>query len=141
MKAFSEYFPPLFLLLNGITYCVIAWLFGNNPEGWFAALEIALPSAVGMTELNAMYVGLLFAVGLYLLLAAMADGLQMGACVYLLFSYAGLAGARGWGIFISRAYNDLLVQLFIAEALSVAGAIVALYCLYLNSLRRRNPYY
>jgi hypothetical protein len=100
-----------------------------------------LQLARGLTELNAMYVGLLTGGGLFLLLAAMADSLQLGAMLYLLLSYCGLALLRGWGIFVHQAYNDLMVQLFIAEVLSVAGTVVALYCLYLNSLRRRNPYY
>ena len=71
----------------------------------------------------------------------MVESLRVGATTYLLFSYAGLAGMRGYGIFVAGAYNDLMVQLFISEVLALAGTVVALYCLYLNSLRRRNPYF
>ena len=141
MKAFSEFFPPIFLLLNGALYLLIAWLFGSDPQTWFAAVDISLPGAVGMTELRATYVGLLAGTGLFLIIAGMVENLQLGATLYLLFAYAGFATLRGWGIFIQRAYNDLIMQLFIAELLSVAGTIVALYCIYLNGLRRRNPYF
>lgn len=141
MKAFSEYFPPLFLLLNGGIYCVIAWLFAHDPNTWYAAVSIQLISPEGYTELNSIYVGLLAGTGLFLLIATMVEGLQYGATAYLMFSYCGLAAARGWGIFVTGQYNDLMLQLFLAEALSAAAAVVALYCLYLGSLRRRNPYF
>ncbi|MEX2130454.1 MAG: hypothetical protein WD772_03130 [Pseudohongiellaceae bacterium] len=141
MKVFSEYFPSFFLFVNGVTYFVIAWLFGSDPDTWFAAVEIQLLSQIGFTELNAMYVGLLSGTGIFLLIAAMLEGLQLGAMVYLLFSYAGLAAFRGWGIFIDQEFNALMMRLFIAETLSLAVTVVALYCLYLRNLRKRNPYY
>jgi len=141
VKIFSEYFPAVFLFLNGVVYCVIAWLFGSDPDTWFAAVEIQLLSSLGFTELNSIYVGLLAGTGLFLIVSAMVENLQVGATVYMLFSYTGLAAVRGWGIFINQEFNDLMVRLFLAESLSVAGTVVAMYCLYLANLRKRNPYY
>ena len=141
MKAFYDNYPPLFLLGNGILYCVVAWLFLTEPQVWFDRLSLQLQSAEGYVELRAIYIGLMAAVGLYLVIAAMLDSLRASALLFTLLSYGGLASVRAWGIFVEGSTNPLMLQLLIAETVCLLGSFLGLYCIYRIKSRHRNPYF
>ncbi len=72
MNSISRIYPGLYLFLNGLLYFGCALLFFTEPLDWFERLQINLVDVVGYTELKTMYVGFLGAVGVFLVLAALA---------------------------------------------------------------------
>ncbi|MFM1896029.1 MAG: hypothetical protein RLZZ385_1103 [Pseudomonadota bacterium] len=141
MKSFFDNYPPLFLLVNGILYCVVAWLFLTDPMEWFGRLSLQSQSSAGYTELRTIYVGLMGAVGIYLVIAAMLESLRASALLFLLLSYGGLAGVRAWGVVYGGADTPLMLQLLMVEVTCMAGSFLGLYCIYRIKSRRRNPYF
>ena len=140
MKLFVRIFPGLFLFVNGIIYCVLAYLFIADAQTWFARLGIKLQDATGYTELNTMYIGLMSALGIFSLLSAVSNRLRFAGVVLALISYAALAAVRSWGIFVAVRSNDFMLQLLWAELASVLLAALALYCLQRSKRQAANPY-
>lgn len=98
----------VFLALTGLVlmsygvYC----LFYPLALQEFTAIELTSPTAV--TEVRAMYGGLEIAIGLYFFVCAMRPSMVAQALVLMIFCFAGLAGARAFGISVdddSSAYN------------------------------------
>ena len=140
MAGLRRIFPALYLLLNGLVYLVLAWLFFAAPLPWFERLAVRLQDPVGYTELKTMYVALMASLGLFLLLGVLRPTLRMPALLLALLSYALLAAVRGWGIWIDGQSNALILQLFWIEVGGVSLAAVAISCQrYLDRLPR-NPY-
>ena len=125
---FSRYFPPAFLLINGILYCVLAWLFVAEPISWFSRLSIELQDPVGYTELKTMYIGLMGSLGVFSVLAALVTRWQQAGLVLALLSYLLLASVRSVGIFVDGQGNDFMLQLLAAEIISALLAAVGLVC-------------
>jgi len=123
----ARYFPTALLVLNGLLYCYVAWLFIADPVAWFNALEVNLRSTVGYTELQAVYAGLLGALGLFFLLCAWQRQHQGAGVLLLVISYAGLVAVRSYGILVEQAYNTLILQIYIAEWLALLLALVAMF--------------
>ena len=70
MNLVVRYFPNLFLFINGLLYLILGYLFLTDAEGWFTKLEILPSEEVGFTELRAMYLGLMSAIGLFLIISS-----------------------------------------------------------------------
>ncbi len=109
---------------------MLAVLFIVDSQQWFINLAIQLSDNTGYTELQAMYIGLMGAIGIFSLFCAYYKKLQLAGLIFALISYSGLAVARAWGIFIDNAYNEFMVQLLLAEIVSIAAAGFGLYCIY-----------
>lgn len=126
---FVRYYPAAFLLINGLLYVVLAWLFIAEPLTWFGNLAIELRDPVGYTELKTMYIGLMGSLGIFSLLAAVVARWQQAGLVMALISYLLLASVRSVGIFIDGQGNDFMLQLLAAELISALLAAVGLFCL------------
>jgi hypothetical protein len=122
-------FPAALLYLNGLLYLGVAWLFVSDADAWFADLGISTRSAVGMTELRAVYVGLMAAFGLFLLLCGWKREWRLQGVLLMVLSYAGLVIARSWGILVEEDYNDLIFQIYIAEWLALVLSLLAVLSL------------
>lgn len=122
----AKFFPTTLLYVNGVLYCAVAWLFISDAQGWFSELEISTRSAVGLTELRALYVGFMAGFGLFLLLCAWRREWRGQGVVLLAFTYAGLVLARSWGILFEDDYNDLILQIYIGEWLALVLALLAI---------------
>lgn len=122
----AKFFPAALLYLNGVLYCAVAWLFISDAQGWFSELGISTRSAVGLTELRSLYVGFMAGFGLFLLLCGWKKEFRAQGVVLLAFSYAGLVLARSWGILVEEDYNDLILQIYIAEWLSLVLSLLAI---------------
>lgn len=140
MKAFQDYFPPLYLLLNGILYGVVAWLYLSDPARTQAFLSVRATGPAGEVELQTVYIGLMAALGVFLTLASAVSSLRTGALLFCLLSYAGLAGVRGWGLWAGGLEDMALRNLLLVEGIAFLGAAVGLWCLYGIRRRGRNPY-
>lgn len=125
MNSTMRVLPSTFLYLNGAIYAYVAWLFLSDPHAWFDALGISLRGGVGLTELRSTYGGLLGGFAVFLLLCAWKKEWTEPGTLLLVLSYAGLVAVRSWGILIEDAYNDFLLQIYIAEWLSLVLALLA----------------
>lgn len=126
---FTRYYPTAFLLVNGVLYCILAWLFIAEPITWFSNLDIELRDPLGYTELKTMYIGLMGSLGSFSLLAALRKSWQEAGLVLALLSYALLASVRSVGIFVEEQGTDFMLQLLAAEILSALLAALGLWCL------------
>ena len=133
MNLVVRYFPNLFLFINGLLYLILGYLFLTDAEGWFTKLEILPSEEVGFTELRAMYLGLLSAIGLFLIISAGSREFLFSGLLFLLISYGFLALVRGYGIFIQDASSQMMLDLLKAEVLSAILAVFALICCVKNS--------
>ena len=133
MNLVVRYFPNLFLFINGLLYLILGYLFLTDAEGWFTKLEILPSEEVGFTELRAMYLGLLSAIGLFLIISSGSREFLFSGLLFLLISYGFLALVRGYGIFIQDASSQMMLDLLKAEVLSAILAVFALICCEKNS--------
>lgn len=122
-------FPPALLYLNGVIYLWVGWLFISDPVTWLEALGVTLVSDLGITDLRAVYGGFITGFGLFLLLCGWKSE-WVGPGVWLLaLTYAGLVAARSWGVLVEGQYNDLVMQIYIAEWISLVLSLLAMFCL------------
>ena len=133
MHSVVRYFPNLFLFINGLLYLILGYLFLTDAEGWFTKLEILPSEEVGFTELRAMYLGLMSAIGLFLIISSGSREFLFPGLLFLLISYGCLALVRGYGIFIQDASSQMMLDLLKAEILSAILAVFALICCVKNS--------
>lgn len=125
MNPIMRVWPSALLYLNGAIYAYVAWLFLSDPQAWLSALGISLRSDVGLTELRSTYSGLLGGLAVFLWLCAWKKDWVEPGILLLVISYSGLVAVRSWGILIDDAYNDFLLQIYIAEWLSLVLALLA----------------
>ena len=118
MHLVVRYFHNLFLFINGLLYLILDYLFLTDAEGWFTKLEILPSEEVGFTELRAMYLGLMSAIGLFLIISSGSREFLFLGLLFLLISYGCLALVRGYGIFIQDASSQMMLDLLKAEVLS-----------------------
>ena len=128
MRLVMRYFPYLFLLINGLLYLILGYLFLTDASGWFTTLEILPSKVVGFTELRAMYLGLMSAIGLFLIISSSSRNFQLPGLLFLLISYGMLSLIRGYGIFIEEASSQLMLDLFKAEVSSTILSIFSVLC-------------
>ena len=128
MYLVMRYFPCLFLLINGLLYLILGYLFLTDAVGWFTKLEILPSKVVGFTELRAMYLGLMSAIGLFLIISSSSRNFQLPGLLFLLISYGMLSLIRGYGIFIEEASSQLMLDLFKAEVSSTILSIFSVLC-------------
>lgn len=124
--------PSAFLYLNGVVYAYVAWLFLSDPQTWFEALGVSVRSEVALTELRTTYGGLFGGLAVFLLLSGWKKEWVEPGTLLLVVSYVGLVGVRSWGILVDDAYNYFLLQIYIAEWLSLVLSLLAWF-----SVRRR----
>ena len=136
MHLIIRHFPNVFLLLNGLIYLFLAYLFLTDATGWFIRLGVSPSQEVGLTELRAMYLGLMFAIGIFVIISSRLKTFQLPGLLFLLISYALLGLVRGYGIFVEGMSNQLMLNLFMAELSSTILTIVALICFKKNSSDR-----
>ncbi len=132
MLSVMRILPSAFLYLNGVVYAYVAWLFLSDPQTWFEALGVSVRSEVALTELRTTYGGLFGGLAVFLLLSGWKKEWVEPGTLLLVVSYAGLVGVRSWGILVDDAYNDFLLQIYIAEWLSLVLSLLAWF-----SVRRR----
>lgn len=140
MATLRRLFPALYLLLNGVLYVALAWLFFSEPLAWFERLSIQLQEPLGYTELKTMYVGLMSTLGLFFLLGVFIAELRLPALLLALLSYALLAAVRAWGIYLDGQSDTLIMQLFWSELFGTLLAAMALACQRFIDRLPRNPY-
>ena len=128
MHVVMRYFPTLFLFLNGLLYLILGYLFLIDSAGLFTKLEILPSEVVGFTELRAMYLGLMSAIGLFLIISSSSRNFQFSGLIFLLISYCMLSLVRGYGIFIEEASSQLMLDLFKVEVSSTILSVFALLC-------------
>ena len=133
MRSVIRNFPNVFLFLNGLIYLFLAYLFLTDATSWFSRLGILPIQDVGYTELRTMYLGLMFAIGIYMIMSSQLQSFQLPGVLFLLISYALLGLVRGYGIFVEGASNQLMFNLFMAEVSSTVLAVFALSCCIKNS--------
>ena len=75
-----------------------------------------------------MYLGLMFAIGVFVIISSRLQTFQLPGLFFLLISYALLGFVRGYGIFVEGASNQLMLNLFMAELSSTILTIFALVC-------------
>jgi len=136
VRLIIRYFPNVFLLFNGLIYLFLAYLFLTDASSWFIRLGISPSQEVGFTELRAMYLGLMFAIGVFVIISSRLETFQLPGLLFLLISYALLGLVRGYGIFVEGMSNQLMLNLFMAELSSTILTIVALICFKKNSSDR-----
>ena len=128
MNSVIRYFPSIYLSLNGFIYLSLAYIFIADSNGWFIKLGIFPSQDVGFTDLKTMYIGLMSAIGLFLMIASRFPTFQLAGLVFSFISYTTLGVVRWHGIFIAGFYNELMQNLLLAEILSAMLAVIALYC-------------
>ena len=79
-----RHFPNVFLLLNGLIYLFLAYLFLTDATGWFIRLGVSPSQEVGLTELRAMYLGLMFAIGIFVIISSRIQAFQLPGILFLL---------------------------------------------------------
>ena len=130
MRALLEYFPNIYLVANSIVYGILVFLFIVDANTWFYNLGILPSVQVGFTELKTMYIGLMAAIGVFSILAAMFSHLQLAGLIFALISYSILAAVRSYGMFVDGFSSDLMTQLLLAEIISSFLALIALVLRY-----------
>ena len=133
MRSVIRNFPSFFLFLNGLIYLFLAYLFLTDATSWYSRLGILPIDEFGYTELRTMYLGLMFAIGIHMIMSSQIQAFQLPGVLFLLISYAFLGLVRGYGIFVEGASNQLMFNLFMAEVLSTILAMFALSCFIKNS--------
>ena len=130
MRALFEHFPNIYLVANSIVYGILVFLFIVDANTWFYNLGILPSVQVGFTELKTMYIGLMAAIGVFSILAAMFSHLQLAGLIFALISYSILAAVRSYGMFVDGFSSDLMTQLLLAEIISAFLALIALVSRY-----------
>ena len=126
LRALFEHFPNIYLVANSIVYGILVFLFIVDANTWFYNLGILPSVQVGFTELKTMYIGLMAAIGVFSILAAMFSHLQLAGLIFALISYSILAAVRSYGMFVDGFSSDLMTQLLLAEIISAFLALIAL---------------
>lgn len=117
----------LILVLVALTYAGFGFLFLFNPDTWADTASIAFAAPAGRIDFRAMYGGLEFGLGVFLLLCALRRefvriGLLAGACALV-----AMATARSTGLLLDGfdAFQ-LLIALseWIGGALATWGALI-----------------
>lgn len=128
MNALIRLFPAGLLILNGLIYLAIGWLFITDVVAWFAGVGVSLRSALGYTELRSVYGGFMLAFGAFLLICGVRKSYVAPGVLLLVLSYAGLVAARSWGVLVDQQYNPLILQIYISEWLALVLSIAAWFC-------------
>jgi hypothetical protein len=110
----------LILAVIALTYAGFGFAFLFNPDGLGTTVSIAFSAPQGRTDFRAMYGGLEFGVGVFLLLCAFRRefvriGLFASACILI-----AMATARSTGMLLD---GFSLLQLFIVVTEWIGGAV------------------
>ncbi len=122
-----------FLILTGLIfagfglYCLFNPLVLNHYTG------MGLSDATALIEVRAMYGGLQFTMGLYLLYCALQQSRVSQGLVLSVFILAGLAGARAYGVTVDAGDNGYN---FIAIIYEAGSGLIALLLLQLTGNHR-----
>ena len=110
----------LILAVVALSYAAFGFVFLFNPDAWASTVSIGFASPAGRTDFRAMYGGLEFGVGVFLLLCTLRRefvrlGLFASACILV-----AMATARSTGMLLDGF--DFL-QLFIVATEWLGGGI------------------
>ena len=117
----------LVLALIALTYAGFGFMFLFNPDAWSGIVAIALTTPAARTDFRAMYGGLEFGIGIFLLLCALRRefvrvGLFAGACALI-----AMATARSTGLLLDGFdFMQLLIALseWVGGVLATWGALM-----------------
>ncbi len=115
-----------FLILTGIIftgyglYCIFNPMILNEYTG------MGLADATALIEVRAMYGGLQCSLGLYLLFSGLQQTRAAQGLLVAVFMFAGLAGARAYGLTVDSGDNGYNFAAVIYESLSGVIALVLL---------------
>lgn len=118
--------PRAFLIITGLiftlygAYCLLNPMIINEYTG------MGLADNTALIEVRAMYGGLQLTAGLYLLFCSMQANRFREALLVSVFVFAGLAGARAFGLAIDGGDNGYNFGAVIYESIS---GLLALVCL------------
>jgi uncharacterized membrane protein HdeD (DUF308 family) len=121
-----------FLILTGVIilgfgiYCLF------DPFILSDATGMGLSNPTALIEVTAMYGGLQISVGLYLLYASLQAERVLPALLVSVFLFAGLAGARSYGLAINAGDNGYN---FVAVIYEIVSGLLALWLLQINGRR------
>jgi hypothetical protein len=115
-----------FLILTGITFTCYGIYCLFNPMILNEYTGMGLTDTTALIEVRAMYGGLQFSMGLYLLLSGLQQARAAQGLLVAVFLFAGLAGARAYGLTVDDGDNGYNFAAAIYESLSGLIALALL---------------
>ena len=106
----------IFLILNGLVLAAYGIYCTFNPIALSEFTGMGLESNTALIEVRAMYGGLEFTIGLYFLLCGLRKEMTLNGLLVSLFVFAGLAGARAYGMVVDGGDNGYNFGAVIYEA-------------------------
>lgn len=116
----------VFLALNGLVLAAYGIYCTFNPMILAEYTNMGLESGTAVTEVRAMYGGLQFTVGLYFLLCGLRKTMTANGLLVSLFVFAGLAGARAYGLTVDGEDNGYNFSAVIYETVCGLLSVVLL---------------
>lgn len=118
----------LILALIALTYAGFGFIFLFNPDAWGTTFSIAFTSPAGRTDFRAVYGGLEFGVGIFLLLCVLRRefvriGLFASACALVAMATARSTGLLLDGFDFLQAF--VVLTEWIGGAVATWGALMA----------------
>lgn len=115
------------LMVAAVAFAVIGIGFLIAPTAWARAIEIAVSTATGRTDVRATYGGFVLAAGIFLAVCAVhTEWIRPGlvACALIL---AGFAAGRLVGLVMEGSLSRLMLVFLAIELVGTAAAIVAFF--------------
>ncbi len=112
-----------FLLITGIVFAGFGLYCFFDPMLLSRATGMGLSTPTAIIEAKAMYGGLQFSMGLYLVYSSFQIHRVSQALLVLVFLFAGLAGARAYGLAVDAGDNGYN---FIAVIYEICSGLIAL---------------
>lgn len=115
-----------FLAITGLIFTAYGLYCLFNPMIINQYTGMGLSDSTALIEVRAMYGGLQFTMGLYLLMCALDSAKVIQGLSVAIFMFAGLAGARAYGLSIDSGDNGYNFAATIYEVVSGIIAVTAL---------------
>jgi len=118
----------LILAIIALSYAGFGFVFLFNPDAWGSTVSVAFTSAAGRTDFRAMYGGLEFGIGIFLLLCALRRefvrlGLFASACTLVAMATARSTGMVLDGFDILQFF--IVLTEWLGGGIATYGAIMA----------------
>jgi uncharacterized protein YjeT (DUF2065 family) len=120
-------FPRVVLVLTAAVLAVIGVGFLIAPAAWARAIEVAVSSPTGRTDVRATYGGFVLAAGIFLAVCAVHPGwIRPGllACALIL---GGFAAGRLVGLVVEGSLSRLMTFFLAIEMAGAAAALIAFF--------------
>lgn len=115
-----------FLILNGLVLAAYGIYCTFNPMALAEFASFGLDNNTAIIEVRAMYGGLEFTLGLYFLLCGLRKDMLANGLLVSLFVFAGLAGARAYGMVVDGGDNGYNFGAVIYESCSGLLSVIFL---------------